>query len=322
MKISVIIPVYNVEQYLSMCVDHVLDQTYHNLEIILVDDGSLDKSPVICDEYANKDNRIIVIHKQNGGLSDARNAGIQVATGDYTVFLDSDDYWDSNRAIERLVDRLNITNADVLNYSYKKCYEDTGERRSQFENVSAMPIDLGEKSSQLAYLSKYSLYIASACNKIIRTELLHDLLFEKGKTSEDIEWCLRLMIRAKSFDFICENFYCYRQRAASITHTIGEKNCIDLKDNILKCIKYTSYAESEILPYVYHYIAYQLSTFVAVQAIAERCPQECIREVSEYAQLLKYHENSKKVRILYIGSRMLGFQRLCKVVRLTKKLWS
>ena len=92
-KVSVIIPVYNVEQYLNRCIDSVLNQTYKDFEIILVDDGSTDKSGEICDVYAEKDSRITVIHKENGGLSDARNFGIDAARGDFLTFLDSDDYF-------------------------------------------------------------------------------------------------------------------------------------------------------------------------------------------------------------------------------------
>ena len=90
--ISVIVPIYNVEKYLTKCIESIINQTYKNLEIILVDDGSPDKSPIICDEYAKKDNRIKVIHKKNGGLSDARNYGMSLATGEYISFIDSDDY--------------------------------------------------------------------------------------------------------------------------------------------------------------------------------------------------------------------------------------
>ena len=119
-KISVIIPVYNVEKYLKQCVDSVLQQTYQNIEVILVEDGSSDDCPRICDEYKKIDDRVVVVHQQNGGLSVARNTGISLMTGDYVMFLDSDDYWDDVDAVKRLVERVSKTNPDVLNYSYKK----------------------------------------------------------------------------------------------------------------------------------------------------------------------------------------------------------
>ena len=110
--VSIIVPVYNVEKYIYECVDSLLNQTYRDIEIILVDDASPDACPSICDEYALKDTRIKVIHKENGGLSDARNAGLDIATGDYVLFVDSDDYLDLD-FYERLYDNAKIYNADI-----------------------------------------------------------------------------------------------------------------------------------------------------------------------------------------------------------------
>ena len=112
-KISVIIPVYNVEEYLDKCVTSVLNQTYKNLEIILVDDGSPDNCPKMCDEWAKKDKRIKVVHKKNGGLSDARNSGIEVCTGEYIGFVDSDDYIDK-QMYKELLKRIESTNSDMV----------------------------------------------------------------------------------------------------------------------------------------------------------------------------------------------------------------
>ena len=199
-KISVIVPVYNVEDYLARCVDSILAQTHHNLEIVLVDDGATDGSGQICDEYAGKDPRIKVIHKENGGLSDARNAGIAPASGEYIVFLDSDDFWGDPGALSRIMARARQTGADILNYSYTKFREDTGEKVSYFGSAEAMP-ELQEIGTQLDWLTKNGLYIASACNKLIRRSLLAELPFRKGVYCEDIEWCAKLLLRAESMDF-------------------------------------------------------------------------------------------------------------------------
>ena len=120
-KISVIVPIYNVEQYLRKCIDSIINQTYKNLEIILVDDGSWDNSPRICDEYAKRDNRIKVIHKKNGGLADARNTGLKMITGNYISFIDSDDYIEKTM-YEKMIKVILKYNADIiecnLNYKY------------------------------------------------------------------------------------------------------------------------------------------------------------------------------------------------------------
>ena len=110
--VSVIIPVYNVQEYLARCVDSVLSQTYTNLEIILVDDGSLDMSGDMCDDYAHKDSRVRVVHKSNGGLSDARNAGLDIASGNYVAFIDADDYV-HHQFVEKLYDTLQSTGAQI-----------------------------------------------------------------------------------------------------------------------------------------------------------------------------------------------------------------
>ena len=121
--ISVIVPIYNVEKYLDRCVDSIINQTYKNLEIILVDDGSPDNCPQMCDDYAKKDSRIKVVHKENGGLSDARNVGMEVATGEYVSFIDSDDYI-SLDFYETLLETIVDNDSDIVECGVVKFYED------------------------------------------------------------------------------------------------------------------------------------------------------------------------------------------------------
>ena len=320
--VSVIIPVYKVEEYLKQCVDSVLNQTYRYLEVILVDDGSPDNCPRICDLYAEQDQRVQVVHQNNSGASGARNTGLNIATGDYVVFLDGDDFWDDTEALERLINRVKKTKPDVLNYSYKKYYEDSEKEIPQFENIAPRPVELIEKKEQLDYITRNFLYIASPCNKLIRTKILSkNMQFEEGKSSEDVEWCAKLLCEAESFDFVCENFYCYRQRATSTTHTMQEKACIDLASNILGCMKIAEHEKKEVREYIYRYTAYQLATFVAVQAIATVCPPECIENLKPYQWLFSYHGKNRKVTCLYIANKVLGFKNLCRIVRWSKKLW-
>ena len=121
---SIIVPVYKVEQYLDDCVNSVLSQSYKNFELILVDDGSPDSCPQKCDEFQLSDQRVKVIHKKNGGLSSARNAGLDIASGTYIAFLDSDDFWDDLEALEEIACRLQETEADVMLFPAKKYYGD------------------------------------------------------------------------------------------------------------------------------------------------------------------------------------------------------
>ena len=321
-KISVIIPVYKVEPFLCQCVDSVLLQTYQNIEVILVDDGSPDGCAAICDEYARNDKRVVVVHQNNRGLSAARNAGIQVASGDYIAFLDGDDFWCDSAAMERLVDRLRLFKTDVLNYSYVKCTENGQVISKQFDRVDAMPQTATDADSQLTYITNHALYIASACNKLINKERLSNTLFEESKTSEDIEWCARLMRDAASFDFVCENFYFYRQRSGSMTHSFGEKSCLDLADNICRCISVIENAPQDRKCHLCAYTAYQFATFFAVQALSSSCPKECIERLLPHWQILQYYGSSRKVKCLYWGCRAVGFANMCRLTKLTRKLWA
>lgn len=240
-KISVIIPVYNVEKYLRECVDSVLGQTYKNIEVILVDDGATDSCPQICDDYANQDNRIKVVHKENGGLSDARNFGIDASTGDYIIFIDSDDYWDSDTAVEHIVDIIDKEHKDIVLFFFKYFYEDEqGGRIVEYnKNFKNIKINGKSKAEQMSDIIKNHVYLSASWTKAIKRDLFikNDLYFVKDILSEDIDWSARLMLYAESFSLLNESFYIYRQRSTSITHTKTKKNIVHIKNNIIKCIE-------------------------------------------------------------------------------------
>ena len=313
-QISIVIPVYMVEQYLRQCIDSVLNQTYQNIEVVLVDDGSPDSCPQICDEYAKIDRRVQVIHKSNGGLSDARNAGILQIRGDYTLFIDSDDYLRSVDSIERLVDRIRVKESDVLSFAYCKVLGGREEELPYFHNQESMPLDRKSKREQLAYLSEKGLYIASACNKLIRSELLKKeaLSFQKGDTSEDVVWCLKLLKAADSFDYISDCLYCYRQREGSISQTITLFKCRNLCRHILKCIALSSGGEEEKA--CWFYTAYQYAAFMKVQTFAECLPEDCIQELAPYSWLLKYDAGNKKVKLLRVLTQALSYPSVCRLL--------
>ena len=321
MLVSVIIPIYNTEPYLHQCVDSVLNQRFHDLEIILVDDGSTDNSPQICDAYAKKDKRICVIHKPNGGLSDARNAGVKIAKGEYALFLDSDDFWIDRDAVKKLAARQTIKASDVLSFSYHKLDENTGKIGKMNLSGPDMPTAYFSKRDQFSHLFSNDLFISSACNKLISIELLKKLPFEKGKFSEDVEWTCRLMKMAQSFDYINEDFYCYRQRAGSIAHTISEKNCTDLKDAILKCWEMLVPCDPEIERFLETYTAYQLSTFIAVQSFTEHFQEKSIEELRKVTPVLSHFGRNRKVQCMYYGVKGMGLKKWCRFIRATKTIW-
>lgn len=208
--ISVIVPIYKVEKYLNRCIDSIIGQTYTNLEIILVDDGSPDKCPKICDEWAKKDQRIKVIHKKNGGLSDARNAGMKIVTGDYIAFVDSDD-WIHVQMYQRMVHLLEKTDADVCECNIKKA-------NKKVDNICFSAKETGQVLTKLECL--YGVIEQTVqpvvWNKIYRREIVDNLQFKKGKYNEDEFWTYLALDRITKMVQLDEELYYYFYREDSI----------------------------------------------------------------------------------------------------------
>lgn len=210
-KISVIVPVYNVEQYLERCVDSIINQTYTNLEIILVNDGSTDNSGKLCDELAKKDERIRVIHKENGGLSDARNRGIYEAESDLVGFIDSDDYID-NDMYEVLLRNLNDTDADLSMCALYDVYNNTPE-----EQVTNKEIWELSSEQAIKMVMEAKILSVTAVNKLYRKRLFLDLKFEVGKIAEDAFIMIKLLDKCEKIVATNVKKYYYVHRENSIT---------------------------------------------------------------------------------------------------------
>lgn len=203
--ISVIVPVYNMEQYLERCVNSIVDQTYRNLEIILVDDGSTDRSPRMCDEYAQKDGRIKVVHKVNGGLSDARNAGLQAATGTYIGYVDSDD-WIEPQMYQRMYEACIEHQAQVAVCCYAKIYRDHVDREGNgqvtvFDREGILKAYLADQPEYVVYNSVWS--------KLFAREVVEGVLFPVGKNSEDIMYTTKAFCKLEKAVYIDECLYDY-----------------------------------------------------------------------------------------------------------------
>lgn len=219
MKLSIIIPVYNVENYLDECVDSIVVQEEKNLEIILVDDGSTDNSGNACEQWAKRYEYIKVIHKRNGGLASARNAGLAIATGEFVLFIDSDDRI-AKGSIGAIRKNILETNSDIYFLSAKKFYPDGNEeplddyiKRETISGKSDV-----EVMKQVASMTRYP---GSACTKAYRKYFLdsNNLWFPfDRRIAEDLGFTLRCLLTAKTFDVVENDFYMYRQnRQGSIT---------------------------------------------------------------------------------------------------------
>lgn len=209
--ISVIVPVYKVEKYLNRCVESIVNQTYDNLEIILVDDGSPDNCPAICDLWANKDHRIQVIHKKNGGLSDARNAGLNVARGELISFIDSDD-WIEQDFFQRLYYAISKNGADIAECA---TFYDTEDGKLIRVREEAPDFLLAHKEALHRLVLEDGVY-QTVWNKLYRHEIINGIDFKVGKYNEDDFWTYKVLDKGKSLAIVEKPLYHYLQRSTSI----------------------------------------------------------------------------------------------------------
>jgi glycosyltransferase involved in cell wall biosynthesis len=237
--ISIIVPIYNVEQYLHKCIDSILSQTFKDFELILVDDGSPDNCGEICDEYAAKDKRVKVIHKANGGLSDARNAGLNIVKGDYIGFVDSDDWIESN--MYEVLLKLCINNkADV-----STCLVNFQNNRNEIE-VNKSNVSIFDSKTAIYLLYEGKLNGFSTWNKLYKKEIFNDLKFPKGRIYEDAAIMYRVFDVANYIAYINYPLYNYNYREGSITKSNFSEKRFDVVHNyyetysfmnIQKCVK-------------------------------------------------------------------------------------
>lgn len=236
--ISIIVPVYKVENYIRQCVDSIINQTYKNIEIILVDDGSPDNCPKICDDYAKSDSRVKVIHKKNGGLMSARQAGLRIANGDYVGFVDGDD-WIETDMYEHLAKSINQYKPDIVLCEFLYSYPDKDEKSSQNLPKPFFTKEEAEEQIYPTMLFKspyYSFGVNPCCwTKVMKKELLEKKLFNvtpKIKIGEDAAFTYPCMLEAQTIAYVDKFLYHYRVNPESMTKAYD-----------------SSYEETILLPY-------------------------------------------------------------------------
>lgn len=292
-KISVIIPVYNVEKYIEECIDSTINQTYPNLEILLIDDGSTDNSGDICDMYAEKDSRIKVIHQINGGLGNARNTGLNNATGDYIMFADSDDFFTPN-ACEIMLNEIESKNADYVIGNYQYCTEESEPwEKPIFDTDKYKNFKLNIKDY------KHSFYImnSSVCNKIFRTSFINEIgvRFEEGIPAEDAIFSTYCFMKTKKVYYISDVMYLYRQRreASSIS-----TNCsYTYFEGISKAYKliYENFKENNELGF-YRYFYAKSMTYILYKFIDSTLLTE-EEKINIVAEMRWFYKLSKELNV-------------------------
>lgn len=257
--ISVIVPVYKVEEYLSRCIESLVNQSYKNLEIILVDDGSPDSCPKICEKWAENDSRIKTIHKKNGGLSDARNAGIKIATGEYVSFIDSDD-WIDTETFSLVMNKMLLTHSligafNIISVTSDEFTPDISDKYEILNSEQAIENtidDIGVKTV--------------AWNKLYHKSVLQGLSFPKGRLHEDEFFTFRALDKAKQIVYLYRQCYYYFQRPTSI---MGQYNVrhIDMLDGVKARMEFVE----QHYPKLYRKakISFSLCCLVQYQALLE-----------------------------------------------------
>jgi len=240
--ISIIVPVYKVEDYLEKCIKSILAQSLTNLELILIDDGSPDKCGEICDSYADKDSRINVVHKRNEGLSAARNTGLDIAKGKYIGFIDSDDWIDSNM-YETLLALLVDNNADIAQCEFIKSYNeeeiiDNSEKKNFeiFNNVESLVNLYNEKAISTVVI----------WNKLYKRSLFENIRFPKGKIHEDEFTTHKLLYKSKKLVYTDKTFYYYRQNPTSIMNSKFNKKRLDILDAMQERLEFAEKIGNEM----------------------------------------------------------------------------
>lgn len=329
--VSVIIPVYNVEKYLDRCMECVLNQTYKNLEIILVDDGSTDSSSKLCDEYEKKDNRIMVIHKENGGLSSARNTGISVANGDYIVFVDSDDVI-HRQMIQILLYHIECEGIEIAQCARYEISEDEynalldEDRKNLLEkdmipmifnntSDSNMKVQSGRAAVAELYKEDSVDYIV-AWNKIYKREIFNELRFAHGKIHEDEFTTPYALLNASKIVYDKLPLYIYIRRDGSITTKKYSIKNIDLLEALLKRMElFKLNGLEELLPFAANHFVGQ--TIYEISRVLKMREDNIV--IDDYTNVKKYlrmyKKKSKKYYFKYLSAMKEKKYRLRMLLR-------
>ena len=312
--ISIIVPVYKVEPYLDRCVRSIVEQTYSNLEIILVDDGSPDNCGAMCDAWAAKDSRIKVIHKENGGLSDARNAGMAVATGEYMGFVDSDDYI-APEMYQLLYDRMTEDDCDITACGVEMVFED-GSKSCPLTRPGACV--MGRQQAMEAGIHETWLK-QPVWYKLYKTELVRDLLFPVGKYHEDVFWTYQAVGRARKVSIFDVPCYYYTQRSGSI---MGEAYSLKRLDSLEAKAARIAYLQKE-MPEMVNTAKQNLwfSCMYSMQMLMKCCPSEVrddgekiIRKVlRKYPVQLSCAKGMDIKQIIWMVIARISFSFVCNV---------
>ena len=304
MKLSIIIPVYRTEDTLDRCVESVLRQDHPDMEVILVDDGSPDRCPAYCDDWAAKDRRIRVVHKVNGGLSDARNAGIDIATGDYVTFVDSDDYLAGDTygpLMQRLEQQPDI---DILEYPVYVHYGSPRQHLTDFLPGTTY------HDMETYWLDGRAYQHTYACNKIFRKSLFEEVRFPVGRVFEDAQTLPRLLEKTTTVVTCSQGLYYYCSNSNGITQTADGQALQMLLQPHVEMIGRLSRKDKAFETYYLHVLNIQMDVF----ELTDSTPILPLLPVKS-----EYFTGTQKMKAIALN--LLGIKRLCQLNKILHKVW-
>lgn len=317
MLFSIIVPVYNVEKYLNECVDSILCQTFSDFELILVDDGSTDSSGNICDQYAQENHRVKVIHKQNGGQSTARNIGVKNALGQYAVFLDSDDFISDKNFFLDLNEKIN-DNTDIVVFRYNKYYND----RIDDCGISLKNLDTSNKNIFLQQLVNRDAFFCSCWSKCTRMSILkeNNIIFDENLCCEDMDWYYNVVSHTQNFEVIDKPYINYRQRENSVTSTFKKKSFTDYIFTINKWKKeFEQITDSSLKETMLSSLAkLYCNLLISYSANSKQLKAEK-KQIFAFKQLLKYNLNPR-TKIISLFTKFLGLNITCLILKILQKV--
>lgn len=324
MFFSVILPVYNVEKYLNECVDSILKQSFKNYEIILVDDGSTDASGAICDDYRQKyPDTIKVLHKPNGGQADARNKGMEIASGEYIIYLDSDDFLTSDAFLNDVYGEIQNRNSDIVLYKFSKFHD--GTKKMQSCEFSLADISTIANSDELLLeLVKRDAYYGMAWIKAFRREISqsNNITFDKDLVCEDMDWYFSLVLSVNKITVIDKSYIAYRQRSGSVTAMVKLRSLTDFLltlekwSEIIQSATISETKKKALMGALAKYYSNMLVTYVRLK---DRQKKQYIGRIKALSYLLDYSLSSRpqKIRKVY---RCCGFCGVTSLLKLYDKL--
>lgn len=325
-KFTVIVPVYNVEEYLQECLESIINQDYNDIEIILVEDGSTDRSKEICDIYANKDCRIKVVYKSNSGLSAARNTGLDVCSGKYIMFLDSDDYLENKKVISNFVKIFEENNCDLIYGAYTGFNDIKHDMRINKKNINISNEDIENLDTEEAILKIFDSksYQCTAYTKIYKRSLIESnkLRFKEGIYHEDEEWTPRVLIKSSKIYIYKEPFYMRRYRPDSIMTSRDDLKIQNRIRDMLWIAKYmVSYIEKEckkkklVIKLNQYFGSFLLSSIKLYDVIDSKEIRYAVKKnIKDNYKLIDYTKRSKYHIVLNIY-RILGIELTSKILR-------